>query len=175
MERTKISFNELNFNPIKFWNDSLLLTAGEFGPGKFNSMTVAWGSLGVIWEEPLIQVVVRPSRYTYGFMEKANSFTVCAFDSRYREALKIMGTKSGRDTDKIKESKLTPCPSKMIAAPGYDEAELILECQKIYFDDLNPANIGETVESFYHGQNYHRFYFGKILAVYGKPFYQKCN
>ena len=83
-----------------------------------------------------------------------------------------MGTKSGRDTDKVKESKLTPCPSKMIAAPGYNEAELILECQKIYFNDLNPANIDATVENFYHGRNYHRFYFGKIVSIKGTPIYQ---
>ena len=173
MERTEISFNELNLNPIKFWNDALLLTAGELEPGKFNSMTIAWGSLGVIWEEPMIQVVVRPSRYTYGFMEKSDSFTVCAFDSSYKQALTIMGTKSERDTDKVKEAKLTPCPSKLIAAPGYNEAELIFECKKIYFDDLNPANIGDKVESFYHGRDYHRFYFGKIVSIYGTPSYKR--
>ena len=173
MERIEISFNGLNLNPVKFWNDSLLLTAGEFGSGKFNSMTVAWGSLGVLWEEPMIQVVVRPSRYTYGFMEKSDSFTVCAFDSSYQEALRIMGSKSGRDTDKVKESQLTPCPSKMIAAPAYAEAQLVLECQKIYFDDFDPANINERFESFYNGHNYHRFYFGKIVSIYGVPSYQK--
>ncbi len=173
MERIEIPFNELNLNPIKFWNDSLLLTAGELRPGKFNSMTVAWGSLGVYWEEPMVQVVVRPSRYTYDFMEKSDSFTVCAFNPGYGAALKIMGTKSGRDTNKIEESKLTPRPSKMIAAPGYNEAELILECRKVYFNDLNPANIDETVETFYHGRNYHRFYFGKIVSIQGAPIYQK--
>ncbi len=173
MERIEIPFNELNLNPIKFWNDALLLTAGEFGPGKFNSMTIAWGSLGVLWEEPMIQVVVRPSRYTYDFMEKSDSFTVCAFDPCYQEALRIMGTKSGRDTDKIKESKLTPCRSKMVTAPTYAEAQLVLECQKIYFDDFEPVNIGERFESFYNGHNYHRFYLGKIVSIYGSPSYQK--
>lgn len=175
MQGIKIHFNELNLNPIKFWNDSLLLTAGEYGPEKFNSMTIAWGSLGVLWEKPIIQVVVRPSRYTYDFMEKYDSFTVCAFNSRYQNALKIMGTKSGRDIDKVKESKLTLCPSTQIVAPGYEEAELTLECQKIYYNDLNPANIDETVESFYQGRNYHRFYFGEIVAIHGAPLYQKEN
>ncbi len=173
MQRIEIPFDELNLNPFKFWNNGLLLTAGESESGKFNSMTIAWGSLGVLWEKPIIQVVVRPSRYTYEFIEKYDSFTVCAFDLGYQDALKVMGTKSGRDTDKIGESKLTVCPSKAIAAPGYVEAELILECKKVYFDDLNPANASERVESFYHGRNYHRFYCGEILTVYGRPCYQK--
>ena len=33
-------------------------------------MTVSWGSMGMIWNKPFIQVVVRPQRHTFEFMEK---------------------------------------------------------------------------------------------------------
>ena len=38
----------------------LLLTAGDYASGSFNAMTVSWGSLGVIWNKPFVQVVVQP-------------------------------------------------------------------------------------------------------------------
>ena len=174
MQRKEIPFAELNLNPIKFWDDSMLLTAGECEPGKFNTMTIAWGCLGVIWEKPLVLVAVRPSRYTFGFMEKYDSFTVCAFDkARYQSVLNLIGTKSGRDTDKIAASKLTVIPSSKIPAPCFDEASLIIECRKIYHSDLNPAVIDATVRSFYQRGDYHRFYLGEIVAIHGESSYQK--
>ncbi len=172
MPRIEIPFNELKLDVITFWNNGLLLTAGANEPGRFNSMTIGWGGIGVYWKRPMIQVAVRPTRHTYQFIEEYDSFTVCAFSAQYKEALTIMGTKSGRDTDKVRESKLNPCPSTQIAAPGYHEAELILECRKVYFDDLNPTQAGEIVEGFYPKKDYHRFYFGEILAIYGDPKYR---
>ncbi len=45
----------------------------------------------------------------------------------------ILGTKSGRDTDKIEESGLTPV-SLPSGAVAYTEAHTIIECKKIYED-----------------------------------------
>jgi flavin reductase (DIM6/NTAB) family NADH-FMN oxidoreductase RutF len=90
-------------------------------------MTVAWGSMGVMWGKPFAQVVVRPVRYTFEFMEQYDSFTLCAFPAEYRQTLLMLGTKSGRDGDKIAESGLTPVVSANVAAPGFAEAELIVE------------------------------------------------
>ena len=39
------------------------------------------------------------------------------------------GVKSGRDTDKFQEMKLTPLPSQHISAPGIAESPLNLECK----------------------------------------------
>ena len=81
----------------------LLLTGGDFARGKFNAMTISWGSLGIIWGRPFVQVVVRPTRYTHEFMERFDTFTVTAFPERHRRALNLLGSKSGRDGDKIAE------------------------------------------------------------------------
>jgi hypothetical protein len=109
----------------------MLLTSGDFDAGKFNSMTISWGSMGVMWGRPFAQVVVRPVRYTYQFMETYDTFTLTAFPRQYHKALSLLGTASGRDGDKIAQSGLTPVASSCVAAPGFAEAELVIECRKI--------------------------------------------
>jgi len=143
-----------------------LLTCGDIHKKDYNSMTVAWGSFGHIWNIPFAQVVVRHSRYTYQFMEKYDSFTLCSFHEKYRKNLKTLGSKSGRDGDKIAESGLTPMPSKTITAPGFAEAGVIIECQKIYWDDMKPAHfLDKGILKYYKNDDYHRIYYGKILSI----------
>ncbi|MGD2175535.1 MAG: flavin reductase, partial [Candidatus Brocadiaceae bacterium] len=116
----------------------MLLSSGDFTEGSFNSMTVAWGSLGIMWGRPFAMVVVRPTRYTYEFMESSDNFTLCLFPPEYEDTLLMLGSKSGRDTDKIAESGLTPVAAAQVSSPCYEEAELVIECRKIYFDDFEP-------------------------------------
>lgn len=152
----------------------MLLTAGRFAPPAFNMMTVSWGGLGVLWNKPMAMVVVRPSRHTYRFMESTDTFTLSAFGPEYRDALTLCGTRSGRSVDKVKQTGLTPLPSSQIEAPGFEEAELILECRKMYFDDIHPAQfLSEDIESNYKGHDYHRMYLAEILAIHGTDAYRR--
>jgi len=151
----------------------MLLTAGTLAQKGHNSMTVSWGGLGVLWDKPIAVVVVRPTRYTYRFMEQAESFTLSAFGPEYRDALMLCGTKSGRDMDKLKAAGLTPIPSSRIPAPGIAQAELILECRKIYSDDVRPERfLSPDIQGHYPKKDYHRFYLGEILAIQGTPAYR---
>ncbi len=156
--------------PFNIWqNDWFLLTAGNFEEKHFNTMTVAWGSLGIMWNLPFAQVVVRPTRFTYKFTEKYKSFTLSRFDKKYRHALKLLGTKSGRDGDKILESGLKPAKAELIEAPSFKEADLVIECTKIYWDDFKPENfIDPSIEKNYPVKDYHRIYFGKIEGIFSK-------
>ena len=174
MTRAPIAFNELNVAAHKLWAEQwLALTCGDFAAGNFNSMTVAWGSLGTMWSMPFAQVVVRPTRYTYEFMLEHDTFTLCAFPEEYRPALQILGTKSGRDGDKIAEAGLTPMASSQVAAPGFEQAELLIECRKMYWDDLDPAKfIDPEIERNYPMRDYHRIFFGRIVAVTGTDAYR---
>jgi flavin reductase (DIM6/NTAB) family NADH-FMN oxidoreductase RutF len=169
MERTPIPLDEFSVKAHHLWAKKwFLLTAGDFSQGDFNAMTVGWGSIGTMWGKPFAQLVVRPVRYTYGFMERYDTFTLCAFPDAYHRVLNLLGTRSGRDGDKIAESGLTPIASKRVAAPGFAEAELILECKKIYWDDMDPAHfLDPEIENNYPQKDYHRIYFGEILAAYG--------
>jgi flavin reductase (DIM6/NTAB) family NADH-FMN oxidoreductase RutF len=151
------------------WSEQwFLLTSGNFATGKYNTMTVSWGSLGYIWQKPFVMVVVRPSRHTYQFMEEFNTFTLCGLAPEFQPAMKILGSKSGRDGDKITASGLTIVPATRVAAPAYAEAELIIECRKMYFQDLDPVHfLDPETHQQYPQPDYHRMYFGEILHISG--------
>jgi flavin reductase (DIM6/NTAB) family NADH-FMN oxidoreductase RutF len=170
MARQPISPNDLTVTIHDLWeNQWLLLTGGDFSQGKYNSMTVAWGGLGFIWDKPFVQIVVRPTRYTYRFLELYPTFTLCAFSEEYRRALKILGARSGRDEDKIAASGLTPEAASCVAAPVFTQAELTLECRKMYWADLQPPHfVDPAIDRHYPLKDYHRIYYGEIIAVTGE-------
>jgi flavin reductase (DIM6/NTAB) family NADH-FMN oxidoreductase RutF len=177
MTRQPIPIEKLIVRPDHLWDIQwFLLTSGDFAAGRFNAMTVSWGSMGVMWNRPFVQVVVRPVRYTYEFIEQFDTFTLCAFPKEYHAALQLLGTKSGRDGDKIAESGLTPIPSTRVAAPGYAQAELVLECRKMYWDDITPDHFLDlALDKNYPGKDYHRIYFGEILTVLGEEKFGTAN
>jgi flavin reductase (DIM6/NTAB) family NADH-FMN oxidoreductase RutF len=174
MNRENIPLTQLRLSSFGAWEPGwFLLTAGENRPGGFNSMTVSWGALGVIWHKPLAVVVVRPQRYTYEFIERYDTFSLCAFEEPQRTALELLGTRSGRDTDKMTACGLTPIALTQIACPGFDEAKLILECRKMYYGDLDPKHfLADFIAEHYQG-DYHRMYFGEVLAAAGTADYRR--
>jgi flavin reductase (DIM6/NTAB) family NADH-FMN oxidoreductase RutF len=169
MDRKRIDIDDLRVRSHHFWDKQwLLLTAGDFAAGRFNTMTVSWGSLGTMWGKPFAQVVVRPGRYTREFMEQYDTFTLCSFPEACRRALSLLGSKSGRDGDKIAESGLTPAASSVVPAPCIAEAHLVIECRKIYWQDIEPAHfLDPAIAKNYPGRDYHRVYFGEIVSVSG--------
>ena len=173
MQREMIPLEALRIQPIGAWEPGwFLLTAGENRPGGYNSMTVSWGALGVIWHRPLAIVVSRPQRYTREFLERFDTFSLCAFDASHRSTLEMLGTRSGRNTRKMEECALTPISLSTIACPGFEEATLILECRKMYCDDLKPERfLADFIAPHYQG-DFHRMYFGEILAASGTAEYR---
>ena len=92
MTRKPIPVSDFSVRPNHLWCEQwMLLTVGDFSQGRFNTMTVAWGSLGTMWQKPMVQIVVRPGRYTYEFTEQFDSFTLSALPETYRKALQILG------------------------------------------------------------------------------------
>jgi flavin reductase (DIM6/NTAB) family NADH-FMN oxidoreductase RutF len=174
MERSLIAIENFTVRSYSFFEiDWLLLTCGDFQRRQYNAMTISWGSMGVMWSRPFFQGVVRPRRYTREFIENFDTFTVCAFPKEYHQALSLLGAKSGRDSDKIAEAGLTPISASCVAAPAYAEASLVIECRKIYWQDLEPANfLDPAIKRNYPMKDYHRIYYGEILAVQGTDQYR---
>lgn len=53
-----------------------------------------------------------------------------------------------------------------VHAPCYAEAELVLECRKIYWSDLDPKHfLDASIENNYPRKDYHRLYLGEIVAL----------
>lgn len=148
-----------------FSNQWALVTVGT--KEKFNMMTIGWGTLGTLWGSPYAIVFVRPSRYTYEFMEKHDTFSITTFTSKYKNILNLCGSKSGRDIDKMEIDGLTPVEKE--GTVYFEESEVTLICKKQYFNDLIPERIPTKVEhQYYKGKDYHRVYYGEILRCYIK-------
>jgi len=173
MSKIEIDPNDLVLRLFHQWEKGwFVLAAGDYSAGRFNAMTVNWGSMGFMWGRPFVQIVVRPTRFTYRFTEEFDNFTLSALPENYRKALDILGSKSGRDGDKIALAGLTPMASQHISSPAFAEAELTLECRKIYSDDFDPARFQDPgIERNYSKNDYHRMYFGQILRICGEEKY----
>lgn len=145
--------------------DWMLITAGD--KRNFNTMTASWGGFGILWRRPVATIYVRPQRYTYQFVEREEVFSLSFFREGYRKALNICGTKSGRDCDKVSEAGITPVltPGSCVA---FKEARIILECKKLYADNIEPQLFVETSidGAIYPTKDYHRFYIAEITGCW---------
>jgi flavin reductase (DIM6/NTAB) family NADH-FMN oxidoreductase RutF len=142
----------------------MLITAG--GPPNFNTMTASWGGLGHLWNRDVAFIFVRPQRYTFEFVEDNETFTLSFFDPEYRDALQYCGTHSGRNVDKVEQMGLTPTTGET-GAVYFEEARLVIECRKLYAQDLNASSFVDTDirADVYAAEDYHRVYVGEIVQV----------
>jgi flavin reductase (DIM6/NTAB) family NADH-FMN oxidoreductase RutF len=169
MQKLEINPYDLIINPHHLFDrQTLLLAAGNYSNGDFNEMTIGWGGIGTMWNKPFVEVVVRPTRFTYGFMEDYEDFTVSAFPSEHKKALSYLGTRSGRDGNKLAETDLSAISSQKVKSPSFEQAELTIECRTIYSADFDPTRfIDPTIEKNYPKKDYHRVYYGEIVAIFG--------
>ena len=152
----------LSLNPFTLiGTDLALLSAGD--ASGFNPMTVSWGNMGVMWNKNIVTVYVRPQRYTFGFIEQSDEFTLSFFGPQWKKALSYCGAVSGRDEDKF-----AACGFHVAAAgqaPYIQEADLVLVCKKRYWNDLDPAHMDAEALQEYKAKDYHRMYLGEITQV----------
>ncbi|MDR3287066.1 MAG: flavin reductase [Prevotellaceae bacterium] len=150
-----------------FDNNWFVVTAGN--GDTYNPMTISWGGFGILWGAPVATIYIRDTRYTYQLLNEGKYFTLCAFDEKYRSATQYIGTKSGRDEDKIKASGLTPLKTEL-GNTYYAEARLVIECEKVYNADFQPENITDPkgANMYKDTESVHRIFIGKILNVWKK-------
>lgn len=162
----KINIRDLKKSPVELISDNwALLTAGK--DGDYNTMTVSWGAVGEIWGKDAAFVFVRPQRHTFGFMEKEELFTLSFYAPEYKDALKICGSKSGRDIDKAAATGLTAMG--IDGSVTFEQAEYTIVCRKMAAQFFDPdCFIDPAIEGNYPNKDYHKMYVGEILAVYEK-------
>lgn len=167
MKKDKIDPKELIENPIKLIGDDwMLITAGK--EKRFNTMTANWGGVGYLWNKPVVFVFVRPERYTFEFTEANDCFSLSFFDAQHKTALLRCGATSGRDTDKIAETGLTPAFTEL-GTPTFQQARIIIECKKLYSDMLSPENFldRELLSKWYQEKGApHKMYIAEILNIW---------
>ena len=159
----EINIKELKENAVSLFDDRwTLITAGS--KESYNTMTASWGAMGELWNKDVCFCFIRPQRYTYEFTEREEYFTLSFFSEKYRQALTYCGSKSGRDVDKAKETGLTPV--SVGSSVTFEEAEIVLLCKKVAFQDINPEGFTDpSIDSAcYPGKDYHRMYIGEIVS-----------
>ena len=163
----KIDVKDLCFSPVKAIGDDWGILTGVSDKG-FNSMTVSWGSIGVLWSRPVVFAFVRPVRHTFGFMNDGEMFSLAIMNKDIHGQMKVFGSASGRDVDKYKESGFTAVYEDGVPYP--DEAETVFICKKIADTDMTPDwFIDENIDSDnYPKKDYHRMYIGEIVTVLKK-------
>lgn len=157
---------EIKENPVELFDRKwALVTVGV--PGDVNTMTISWGSLGELWNKPVVTVYVSSSRYTHAFMERNSHFTVAFFPEVQRGALQYLGSHSGRDGDKIAASGLT-LEWLESGLPSFKEADMVIECRKIYGAPFNPEGFGDVPAQAYASGRYgiHSEYIGEIEHIW---------
>lgn len=161
----RISSVELD-NALKLIGDDwMLITVKDEESGRANAMTASWGALGVLWHKDVCICFVRPQRHTHKLLAQENRFSVVFLPEEYRDALKLCGTKSGRDTDKLAESGLHTLECDGV--PVVAEAQVALICKKLYEDELKEDCFLESeVMATYKAKDFHTFYVCEIEEVY---------
>lgn len=148
--------------------DWMLITAAgtrEDGSEAVNAMTASWGGMGVLWNKPVAFCFIRPQRFTYTLTEQSERFSLCFFTEEHRAALRLFGTKSGRDTDKFAATGLTPVVTD--GAPYIKEARLVLRCRKLYAQDLEEACfLDPALLENYKEKDFHRMYVVEIEEAF---------
>jgi flavin reductase (DIM6/NTAB) family NADH-FMN oxidoreductase RutF len=144
-----------------------LLLASTKPDGETNVMTIGWGTIGVIWGRPIFTVLVRPSRYTYQFIEASDEFTVNVPSPAMTDFVRFCGSKSGRDHDKIARFEIAITPGQQVGSPWIDGCPLVYECRVVHKNDILPATLDPGISArFYPRGDFHRVYYGEILGLY---------
>ena len=167
MTKKKIDIRDYAGEIINAMRPGILLTT-KVG-GKVNSMTIGWGTLGIIWERPVVVAYVRQQRYSREMLDECREFTINVPVGAYRrKILGICGSKSGRDTDKIEAAGLTPVEPEVISVPGIKELPLTLECRVLYRQEQESDQFNDEItRQFYTMETGdHICYYGEIVAAY---------
>lgn len=166
MPKTEIDYRDY-FKPLAegLRGEGLLLVTAD-AQGKPNPMTIGWATLGPIWGRPIFVAMVRPSRYSFELIEAKGEFTINLLPPRSASILSFCGTVSGRDRDKFAAQGLTATPGTRISVPTIEQALLSLECRVVHTNDVQPETlVPELDHSAYSRGDYHRLYYGEIVAA----------
>ncbi len=167
MAKVEASYTDYLKETNKMLGHGGLLLASADAQGNPNSMTIGWGTVGIIWGKPIFVVLVRPSRYTHDLIEITDDFTVNVPTPELADEVLYFGTVSGRDQDKFKAKGLTATPGKKVKSPIVEECAIHYECRVVHKNDVIPDELAEEIRnSAYRQGDFHRIYFGEILAVY---------
>lgn len=174
MQKTKIDPFQYSSTILSKLDRGILLTSKN--ENLVNTMTIAWGTIGIQWKKPIFIAFVKTRRYTRTILDENPYFTInvpfnnTIDEKKVNKIISYCGTKSGLNTNKIKDLNLTLVDSNKINVPGIKEFPLTLECKIIYRQAQIVEQIPEDIiKRFYANkfdENVHIMYIGEIVDSY---------
>ena len=163
-----MEYNEKAYKVFEmFSKQKALATAGNIDD--YNCCTIGWGSLGNIWDRGtnIVTIYINPDRYTWKYCMEKDYFTVSFFPEEYMPDLRILGTKSGRDGDKVALTKLHPVALEN--GVDYEEATLTFVCRKLYQGEFEREGLADKINNgIYKDWHPHYMFVGEIIDVIEK-------
>ena len=151
-------------NPIHLFAERHVAIATGQGDS-VNAMTVSHGSIGQLWHRPVVSIYISSSRYTHELLMNNEYFTVNAFPEECDSALQYLGTHSGREGDKLSAAGLT-LERTGLGNPTFREANLVIECRKIYAEPFLRERLDSTALSMLsNGTGMHTMFVGEIVNI----------
>jgi flavin reductase (DIM6/NTAB) family NADH-FMN oxidoreductase RutF len=161
-----------NFNLFTLvGKDFFVITAGK--KEQSNSMVGSGGGMGMLFRKPTTWCLLRADRYTLELIEKEQTYTLSYFPDEYREQMLFLGSKSGRDSEKMKEVALTSVQTPS-GDRSFKEAKLIIECKLTQITTPNPNDFYAQEakdyinEAYKDANDYRKYVFGEITCVWVK-------
>jgi flavin reductase (DIM6/NTAB) family NADH-FMN oxidoreductase RutF len=161
-----------NFNIFTLaGKDFFAITAGN--EEHYNSMIGSGGGFGLYFKQPHTWCIFRNDRYTLELIKKEQTYTLSYFPDEYKQQMLFLGSKSGRESEKMREVELTnvQTPSGNIS---FKEAKLIIECRLTQIVTANPDDFyTQEAKDFISEANedantFRQLIFGKITSVWIK-------
>lgn len=143
----------------------MLITAGN--DAGFNMMTASWGGLGHLYNKPVAFCFINPTRHTIKYMENSDTYTLSFYTETYRDVLNYCGSHSGKDTDKVAGSGLTPLTTPA-GSKAFSEAWMIIECKKMVAQQFTPEAIFNPEAKDKWGKDPHKMFIGEIINIWVK-------
>ena len=114
--------------------------------------------------KPILTIYVSPARYTHEFLEESEYFTVSFFPEEYRRDLSLLGSRSGRDGDKVAQTGLTPVALEH--GVDFAQAELSFVCRKLYAHQFEKEQVPQEVADWiYTRVPPHTMFIGEIVEA----------
>lgn len=96
--------------------------------GNANLITVAWTGI-TNSEPPMAYVSVRPERFSHHMIEETGEFVINLTTKKMAKGTDFCGVRSGKDTDKWKETGFTKEKAALVGCPVVAESPVSLECK----------------------------------------------
>ena len=96
------------------------------------------------------------------YISKNDYFTVSFYGDEHEEDLKYLGTKSGRDEDKVAKTSLTPV--KYFDSVSFKEAKATFYLKKIYQGEIFEDQLSQPIkEKYFIKDNNHYLFIGQVI------------